>query len=94
MTIDKATAILEKMRDIHRDNPHLAMSDYGNEELIEALNLAIRFVTADAVVPVICEECAEYQDWVNGKICMRLGSYYGNVMPRDFCSYGRNREDG
>ena len=41
------------------------------------------------VVSVIrCKDCIEYQDWLDTKICMRLGSYYGNTKPTDYCSYG------
>lgn len=37
---------------------------------------------------VRCGECNEYKDWNGGKICMRLGSYYGERAPNDFCSFG------
>ena len=41
---------------------------------------------------VRCKECKEYGEWLDGKICMRLGSYYGNTKPDDFCSYGERKE--
>lgn len=41
---------------------------------------------------VFCRDCEEYKEWDNTKICMRLGSYYGNMKPDDYCSYGV-RED-
>lgn len=34
-----------------------------------------------------CSDCEEYREWRDGKICMRLGSYHGNMKPDDFCSY-------
>jgi hypothetical protein len=37
---------------------------------------------------VRCKECIEYKEWGKGKICMRLGSYYGERTPNDFCSLG------
>lgn len=42
---------------------------------------------------VLCRECEEYKEWDGSKICMRLGSYYGNMKPNDYCSYGV-RKDG
>ena len=38
---------------------------------------------------VFCRDCEEYKEWLNGEcVCMRLGSYYGNTKPDDFCSRG------
>ena len=42
---------------------------------------------------VFCRDCEEYKEWDGSKICMRLGSYYGNMKPNDYCSYGV-RKDG
>lgn len=42
---------------------------------------------------VFCRDCEEYKEWGGSKICMRLGSYYGNMKPNDYCSYGV-RKDG
>ena len=43
----------------------------------------------DMVEVVRCKDCAEYQEWDGGKICMRLGSYYGDVPPDWFCADGK-----
>ena len=37
---------------------------------------------------VFCRDCVEYREWGNDLICMRYGSYYGNMKPNDYCSYG------
>lgn len=42
---------------------------------------------------VRCKDCKEYQEWDGGKICMRLGSYYGDVPPDWFCADGERLED-
>ena len=42
---------------------------------------------------VYCCECAELQEWDGRMICMRLGSYYGEVRPNDYCSYGVPKAD-
>lgn len=39
-----------------------------------------------------CKDCTEYQEWADGKICMWLGSYYGDVPPDWFCANAK-RED-
>lgn len=41
---------------------------------------------------VFCRECEEYKEWGDSKICMRLGSYYGNMKPNDYCSYGVRKD--
>jgi ribosomal protein L32 len=41
---------------------------------------------------VHCKDCGEYHQWLRGKICMRLGSYYGYTKPDDFCSCGRRKD--
>lgn len=41
---------------------------------------------------IMCRNCEEYKEWGDVMCCMRLGSYYGNVMPTDYCSYARKRE--
>ena len=41
-----------------------------------------------------CKDCKEYQTWNNDmKICMRLGSYYGDTKLNDYCSYAVKREE-
>ena len=49
--------------------------------------------TVDAVPVVRCKDCEEYKDWDGSKICMRFGSYYGNMKPDDYCSKGRRRSE-
>jgi hypothetical protein len=53
-------------------------------------------VTRIEVTPspvVFCRDCEEYKEWLNGEsVCMRLGSYYGNTKPDDYCSHGHFRE--
>lgn len=43
---------------------------------------------------VRCKDCKEYKIWgTDGtRICMRLGSYYGDTEPTDYCSYGERKE--
>lgn len=50
--------------------------------------------TNDVVEVVRCKDCKEYQKWyADGDcICMRLGSYYGNTKPTDYCSYGERKD--
>lgn len=39
---------------------------------------------------VFCRDCEEYIEWQDGtRICGRLGSYYGDTSPDDFCSRGK-----
>lgn len=41
----------------------------------------------DAVEVVRCKDCAFYIPWGDeGKICGRVGGYYGKTKPDDFCS--------
>ena len=48
----------------------------------------------DAVEVVRCQDCKEYIPWLRGSICSRLGSYYGNTKPDDYCSKGvKKKED-
>jgi hypothetical protein len=49
--------------------------------------------TIDAVPVVRCKDCVEYIPWLDGKICARIGSYFGNTKPNDFCSHGTRRSD-
>ena len=41
---------------------------------------------------VRCRDCVHYQDWGISKICMRLGSYYGDNRPDWFCADGERKE--
>ena len=40
-----------------------------------------------------CKDCKEYAEWGDSMICMRLGSYYGNTKPNDFCSRAERKEE-
>ena len=52
-------------------------------------------IVIEEVDLVMCRNCEEYITWEDGtRICGRLGSYYGDTAPDDYCSYGRRREDG
>ena len=42
----------------------------------------------DAVEVVRCKNCENYIPWLDGMICSRIGSYYGDTDPNDFCSKG------
>lgn len=39
-----------------------------------------------------CKDCKEYAEWGDSMICMRLGSYYGDTKPNDFCSRAERKE--
>ena len=39
-----------------------------------------------------CKDCKHYEQWTNHKICMLLGSYYGDTKPNDYCSNAERRE--
>jgi hypothetical protein len=50
--------------------------------------------TIDAVEVVRCKDCEEYIPWLEGDyICGRIGSYFGNTKPNDFCSRGVRKTD-
>lgn len=41
---------------------------------------------------IMCRNCEQYKEWEDTMICMRLGSYYGNTKPTDYCSYAWKKE--
>lgn len=47
----------------------------------------------DAVEVVRCKDCEEYIPWLRGYICGRIGSYYGNTKPDDYCSRGVRKHE-
>lgn len=59
-----------------------------NDPVVIAIKCA---PTIDVVEVVRCKDCEEYIPWLDGKICGRIGSYYGNTKPNDFCSRGVKR---
>ena len=72
-----ADAIAEQIKDLLLPTS-LMLNDIAQRKIENAPSIDI----------VRCKECEEYCDWLDGKICMRLGSYHGNTKPNDFCSYG------
>ena len=62
----------------------IVLSDKAAEALLDLLK------EYDSIVR--CKDCEEYKLWGSCKICMRLGSWYGNMKPEDFCSYGRLKQ--
>lgn len=60
-------------------------------QLLQAVihNVIEQAPPVDAAPVVRCKDCVEYGRFCGGKICMRVGSYYGNTKPNDYCSYGR-----
>ena len=48
---------------------------------------------AEYVEVVRCKDCKEYIPWNDGRICARIGSYFGNTKPNDFCSRGERKMD-
>lgn len=60
--------------------------------LVDAVGtLGEMFKSGEISDVVRCKNCTEYKEWGSGKICMRLGSYYGDREPDDFCSLGIRR---
>ena len=47
----------------------------------------------DAEPVVRCKDCAEYIPWGDDRICGRIGSYFGNTKPNDYCSRGRKNDE-
>ena len=53
----------------------------------EAYKLIVTAPAVDAEPVVRCKDCAFYIPWgEDGKICGRVGGYYGKTKPDDFCS--------
>ncbi len=72
---------------------------FKNKAYAEGWNSLIKIIkeahAVDAVEVVRCKDCEEYIPWLDGeKICGRVGSYYGNTKPDDFCSRGNRRTNG
>lgn len=84
--ISREAAINELIEDIdwERDN-HSPLTS------VDALKLAIhrlkKLPAVEAEPVVRCKDCAFYIPWGDErKICGRVGAYYGNTKPDDFCS--------
>lgn len=60
--------------------------------LVDAVGTLGEMLKSGEISEVVrCRDCTEYKEWGSGKICMRLGSYYGDREPDDFCSLGIRR---
>ena len=69
--------------------------DHIPKRVVKFFTLGMESVpSADVVEVVRCKECKEYIPWMpdGTHICMRLGNYYGNTKPNDYCSYGERKE--
>lgn len=57
--------------------------------LVDAVGIIGEMLKSGQISEVVrCKNCSEYREWSGRKICMRLGSYYGEREPNDFCSLG------
>lgn len=60
--------------------------------LVDAVGTLGKMLKSGQISEVVrCKNCSEYREWNGRKICMRLGSYYGEREPNDFCSLGIRR---
>ena len=74
------------------DGYGISIDPYNITRLITQKILAAPAV--DAVEVVRCKDCEEYIPWLEGDyICGRIGSYFGNTKPNDFCSRGVRKTD-
>ena len=61
--------------------------------LVDAVGIIGEMLKSEQISEVVrCKNCSEYKAWGTGKICMRLGSYYGDREPNDFCSLGIEKD--
>jgi hypothetical protein len=71
--------------------------DQHGQAMVGGIRKALREIetspTVDAVEVVRCKDCEEYIPWLEGRICGRIGSYFGNTKPDDFCSSGIRKMD-
>lgn len=69
----------------------------GNGLLLESIvrHCIEKVPAVDAVEVVRCRDCVEYIPWGDDgdRICGRIGSYFGNTKPNDFCSRGMRKMD-
>lgn len=67
---------------------------FPRDRRVEGWNDCIEYLQKCCVhVPVVevvqCKDCVEYIPWLKGeRVCGRIGSYFGNTKPNDFCSRG------
>ena len=84
MRLIDADALLNRMQE---DPLFYLVERYGVSGVIEAEP------TVDAVPVIRCKDCKEYAEWGDSMICMRLGSYYGNTKPNEFCSRAERKDN-
>lgn len=78
----------------HADTPMKDLTRYVNEAVHKKIQMLINATeSADVVEVVRCKDCKNYMEWLDGKICARLGSYYGDTEPTDYCSYGERKDN-
>ena len=63
----------------------------GSEKFVSGVEAVLEYAenlpAVDAEPVVRCKDCAFYIPWGDErKICGRVGAYYGNTKPDDFCS--------
>lgn len=64
---------------------------YGSvSDIDDAIERIKKAPAVDAEPVVRCKDCVEYIHWGDdgNRICGRIGSYFGNTKPNDFCSRG------
>ena len=60
--------------------------------LVDAVGTIGEMLKSGQISEVVrCKDCIEYKECGTGKICMKLGSYYRELEPDDFCSLGIRR---
>ena len=61
-----------------------------------APGFSLKDCVVDAVPLVRCKDCMHYISIPReseDKFCGRLGSYYGNTTPNDYCSFGWKKKE-
>lgn len=82
-------AALEKIGEAFRATDPKGEEQFG---ILKCSRMVREMPAVDAVEVVRCKDCAEYIPWLYGdRICGRIGSYFGNTKPDDYCSRGRKK---
>lgn len=77
-------AALEKIGEAFRATDPKGEEQFG---ILKCSRMVREMPAVDAVEVVRCKDCAFYIPWGDeGKICGRVGGYYGKTKPDDFCS--------
>lgn len=87
----------DELKKVNEENA-IKYNDYYTDDMIVGMKVVCEYATKDAptvdAVPVIrCKDCKHYDFWGESMICMRLGSYYGNTKPNDYCSRAERKEE-